>query len=167
MTAPALHQHQFARGFSLLPACAKGRPAHPSHAGRAATQSTLYDQEQGSTGTALGRRLVMYRSTRALGTTGRRVAGLGCFSSGCFDNAVGGYDLLPTGRGLSGSGRFWAEWRDCRRALAIDQHRRQSAFQCLTQRHKGHLKISRSDDPKPRSERRPKSWKRHPTRIAT
>lgn len=46
----------------------------------AATQSTIDNREYRSTDTALGRRLGMCRSTRALRTTGRGFGrGLGCF----------------------------------------------------------------------------------------
>jgi hypothetical protein len=54
-----------------------GGPACPSSPGGAAT---FNQQQHRSTGTALGRRVGMYRSTCAVGTTGRRVGGLGCFT---------------------------------------------------------------------------------------
>ena len=95
------NQTQFARPFPPG-VCAIGRPAISS-LGRAATLN--HSERQRSSGTALGLRWGMYRTTCAVGTTGRRFAGLGCHRRGFELSAARGYDLL-TGRGLVGSGLF-------------------------------------------------------------
>jgi len=77
------HQFQIARGVpSSLPRLSIGGRRSPLLAS-AATSSFDHDQRQRSTGTALGRRLVMYRST--LGVA--KVHGRGLFP------AARGYDL--------------------------------------------------------------------------
>ena len=58
----------------------------------------IHNQErQRSSGTALGLRLGMYRTTCAVGTTGGRVARLGC-SRRRFRPSLRFYDLLKLGR---------------------------------------------------------------------
>jgi len=124
---PSLDHFPFARPH-LHGVCAKAARLHPSSLGRAATLN--HSERQRSSGTALGLRWGMYRTTCAVGTTGRRFAGLGCHRRGFEFPAPRGYDLL-TGRGLVGSGLFSADGRDCRPFLASIQHGRQGTFQRL------------------------------------
>lgn len=76
MLASADHNHKFAPPASSPGACAKGGRRSPLLASAA---TSLDHREHRSSDTALGRRCVMCRSTSALGRTGRRFAGLGCF----------------------------------------------------------------------------------------
>ena len=74
------HQFQIARGVPS-PRLSIGRPAGSS-LGRAAILN--HSERQRSSGTAQGLRLGMYRTTCAVGTTGRRsMGGLGSTGRGC------------------------------------------------------------------------------------
>lgn len=88
---PSLDHFPFARPH-LHGVCAKAARLHPSSLGRAATLN--HSERQRSSGTALGLRWGMYRTTCAVGTTGRRFAGLGCHRRGFEFPAPRGYDLL-------------------------------------------------------------------------
>lgn len=94
-----------------------------SSLGRAAT---LHHEEYRSTDTALGRRWGMCRSTRALRTTGRHGAGLGCLQSGFSSLTL----FLPYSTGaFNSSGPFF-------------HLRRQRAFQGFRQRFPNHSRKS-------------------------
>jgi len=134
--------------------CAKAARLHPSSLGRAV--AIIHNQErQRSSGTALGLRWGMYRTTCAVGTTGRRFAGLGCHRRGFELSAPRGYDLL-TGRGLVGSGLFSSALSHFdgigRRANVpfahLIQNGRQRAFQCLAKCPHSHSNSSVVSDPK-------------------
>ena len=88
---PSHNHFPFARPH-LSGVCAKAARLHPSSLGRAATLN--HSKRQRSSGTALGLRWGMYRTTCAVGTTGRRFAGLGCHRRGFEFPAPRGYDLL-------------------------------------------------------------------------
>lgn len=89
--------------------------------------TALNHQQHRSTGTALGRRLRMYRSTPAVGGTSRRVS---------FIRALGGYDLpdCNLAGALIGPGSFLGNRRDGNRTLASVIH--QSADHSLNYRAK-------------------------------
>lgn len=91
MIAATNHPYQFARGASLLSACAEGRPANSS-LGRAATLN--HSQHQRLTRTERGKLVGMCASTLGVAKTGRRFAGLGCHRRGFEFPAPRGYDLL-------------------------------------------------------------------------
>ena len=78
---PSHNHFPFARPH-LHGVCAKAARLHPSSLGRAATFN--HSERQRSSGTALGLRWGMYRTTCAVGTTGRRsMGGLGSTGRGC------------------------------------------------------------------------------------
>lgn len=116
---------KFARGLSSLSGAANrldgGAPS------RSRPTAFNHSQRQRSSGTALGLRWGLYRTTCAVGTTGRR--------------SMGG--LGSTGRGMTRPGVFLrADGRDCRPFLAIIQSRRQGRFQRFAKGQPRHLSAS-------------------------
>lgn len=89
-----------AGGRSLMGGCASRRQTRAQggvltmHRNRAIRPTRHFNQRQRSSGTALGLRWGLYRTTCAVGTTGRRFAGLGCHRRGFEFPAPRGYDLL-------------------------------------------------------------------------
>lgn len=137
----ASSRHQFQIAPALSPQSSMGRPAAPS-TGRAAA-SFNDEQRQRLTGTALGLRLVMYRSTLGVAKTGGLRARLGCFTSSSFSNAVGGDDLLPTGRGHDGFRPLLGADRERSNVpVASIQRRRKGGFQAFSQRLPTHSRTS-------------------------
>lgn len=103
---PSLYHFPIARGVPPSSPRSSDRPAGELLLPALRPVAIIHNQErQRSSGTALGLRWGMYRTTCAVGTTGRRFAGLGCHRRGFEFPAPRGYDLL-TGRGLVGSGLF-------------------------------------------------------------
>lgn len=103
---PSHNHNPIARGVPPSSPRSSDRPAGELFLPALRPVAIIHNQErQRSSGTALGLRWGMYRTTCAVGTTGRRFAGLGCHRRGFEFPAARGYDLL-TGRGLVGSGLF-------------------------------------------------------------
>ena len=103
---PSHNHNPIARGVPPSSPRSSDRPAGELFLPALRPVAIIHNQErQRSSGTALGLRWGMYRTTCAVGTTGRRFAGLGCHRRGFEFPAPRGYDLL-TGRGLVGSGLF-------------------------------------------------------------
>lgn len=103
---PSLYHFPIARGVPPSSPRSSDRPAGELFLPALRPVAIIHNQErQRSSGTALGLRWGMYRTTCAVGTTGRRFAGLGCSRRSSFRLLLRMYDL-PTGRGLHGSGLF-------------------------------------------------------------
>lgn len=135
------HQFQIARVVPS-PRLSIGRPASSSRRGRAA--AIIHNQErQRSSGTALGLRWGMYRTTCAVGTTGGRCARLGC-SRRRFRPSLRLYDLLPRLGGGFGPRPFRAADGRCANTfLANIQCRRQGILKRSAERLPRHSQFSR------------------------